>query len=159
MRTTLITAICLSALAVAPAQGRYIGPGFAKSWGKAGVSLADYRTDAVTCGRQAAALDIADSNPAKAFVLASRQIDNAPDIDTVAEAMRIASPERNFLKVGDMLEAAIERCLTARGYHKFKLTSEQRHRLSKLQVGSDARHAYLHSLASDPEVLTRQAAD
>ena len=75
------------------------------------------------------------------------------------DAMRIASPERNFLKVGDMLEAAVERCLTARGYHKFKLTSGQQRHLRKLPLGSDARHAYLHSLASDPDVLKRQAVD
>ena len=41
----------------------------------------------------------------------------------------------------------------------FKLTTEQRHRLSKLPVGSDARHAYLHSLASNPDILARQAAE
>jgi hypothetical protein len=73
--------------------------------------------------------------------------------------MRMISPERQFAKAGDILERAVERCLSERGYRKFKLTSDQRHRLSKLPIGSDARHAYLHSLASDPEVLTRQAAD
>ena len=153
----LIAAIAVSAFVAAPAAARYVGPGRDKSWGKPGVTLADYRADAVTCGRQAAALDVADSSPAKAFVLASRLIDNAPDLERVGVAMQIASPERNFLKVGDMLQAALERCLTARGYHKFKLTSAQRHRLARLAPGSDERHAYLHSLASDPEVLARQA--
>ena len=73
--------------------------------------------------------------------------------------MQMIGPERQFAKAGDILESALERCLREHGYRKFKLTSEQRHRLSKLRVGSDARHAYLHSLASDPEVLTRQATD
>jgi hypothetical protein len=154
-----IVAICLSAVVAAPASARYVGPGAAKSWGKPGVSLAGYRDDAVACGRQAAALDVAGSDPARALVLASRMIDNAPDVATVADAMRTASAERNFLKVGDMLQAELDRCLAGRGYHKFKLTSGQRHRLAKLPLGSDARHVYLHSLASDPDVLARQAAD
>jgi hypothetical protein len=156
---TVIAAICLSAVVAAPASARYVGPGAAKSWGKPGVSLADYRGDAVDCGRQAAALDVAGSNPAEALVLASRMIDNAPDAATAIDAMRIASPERNFLKVGDMLQAELERCLAGRGYHRFKLTSVQRHKLAKLPIGSDARHAYLHSLASNPDVLARQAVD
>ncbi|MDB5693407.1 MAG: hypothetical protein JWO81_2470 [Alphaproteobacteria bacterium] len=155
----LIVAIGLSALAAIPAQARYVSAGYDKSWGKVGVSLAAYRGDAVACGRQAASLDLAGSDPARALVLASRLIDNAPDVETASDAMRIASPERNFLKAGDLLQAALERCLTQRGYRRFKLTSGQRHRLSELPIGSDARHAYLHSLASNPDVLTRQAVD
>jgi hypothetical protein len=62
-------------------------------------------------------------------------------------------------KAGDILEGALEHCLKDRGYRKFKLTSGQRHRLSKLPLGSDARHAYLHSLASNAQVLETQAAD
>jgi hypothetical protein len=156
---TAIAAICLSMLVAAPASARYVSAGAARSWGKPGVSLAAYREDAVACGRQAAALDVAGSDPAEALVLASRMIDNAPDPATAVDAMRIASPERNLLKVGDMLQAELDRCLAGRGYHKFKLTAAQRHRLTKLPLGSDARHAYLHSLASDADVLARQAVD
>jgi hypothetical protein len=155
----LIVAVSLAALAAAPASARYVGPGSSQSWGKANVSLADYRADAVACGRQAAAVDVAGTAPAEALVVASRMLDNAPDAWTAVDAMRIASPERNMLKVGDILQAELDRCLAARGYHKFKLTAQQRHKLAKLPVGSDARHAYLHSLASDPTLLARQAVD
>jgi hypothetical protein len=86
-------------------------------------------------------------------------IDTAPDVATISDAMRIAAPERNFLKVGDMLQAALERCLQDRGYRKFKLTSAQRQHLHKLPLGSDERHVYLHSLASNPDILGRQAID
>src|SRR4051794_2749202 len=132
----LILASWLLTLTAAPASARYVGPGTSKSWGKADVSLVEYRTDAITCGQQAAALDVGGSGPAEALVLASRMIENAPDVAAAADARRIASPERNFLKVGDMLEAELERCLTAHGYQKFKLTSEQRRRLAKLPIGS-----------------------
>src|SRR4051794_28467588 len=155
----LILALSSAAFVAAPAAAGSIGPGPSRSWGKAHVSLAEYRDDAVACGRQAAALDIAGTPPAEAFIIASRMIDNAPDAWTTVDAMRIASPERNKLKVGDMLQAELERCLAGRGYHRFKLTAAQRHHLAKLPVGSDERHAYLHSLASDSGVRARQAAD
>lgn len=159
MRGTIV-AITLGALTAAmPVQARYVSPGHDKSWGKPGISFDQYRDDAVTCGQQAAALDLRESDPAKALVVASRLLDNVPDVWAASEAMRLASPERNFAKAGDLLQATLERCLHERGYRKFKLTSEQKHRLSKLPIGSDARHHYLYALASDPEVLTRQAID
>ncbi|HEX5182978.1 MAG TPA: hypothetical protein VFW19_07480 [Allosphingosinicella sp.] len=151
-------ALCVAAAAM-PAQARYVSPGFAMSWGKAGVSLADYRSDAVACGRHAAGLDLAGTGPARSFKAASRILENGSDYDTWVAALQIAAPERNLEKAGDLMQATLDRCLVERGYHKFKLTSEQRHRLSKLKMGSDQRHAYLHSLAADPDVLSRQAAD
>jgi hypothetical protein len=51
-----------------------------------------------------------------------------------------------------------EQCLMQRGYSKFRLTDEQRKRLSKLRAGSDERRAYLYGLASDPAVLQSQKA-
>jgi hypothetical protein len=155
----LIMASLLCMLAAMPSQARYVSAGYDRSWGKSGVSFADYRDDAVTCGRQAAALDLRNSDPAKALVLASRLIDNAIDVADAGDAMQIASPERNFAKAGDLLQGALERCLHERGYRKFKLTAEQRHKLSKLKPGSEARHHYLYSLGSDPNVLARQALD
>jgi hypothetical protein len=160
MRSATV-AIAFSALmaAAVPAQGRIVSPGYDKSWGKPGVSLADYRADAVACGRKAASIDLAGTGPAKAFVAGSRILENGSDWDTWIAALQITAPEHNFERAGDLLQAALDRCLQERGYQKFKLTSEQRHRLSKLPLGSDARHAYLHSLAADPEVLSRQAVD
>lgn len=156
---TVAIAFCVLTATAMPVQARYVDPGYDKSWGKVGVSLADYRADAVACGRQAASLDLAGTGPARSFVNASRILENGPDYDTWVAALQIASPERNMEKAGDLMQAALERCLRERGYHKFRLTAEQRHRLSKLPIGSDQRHAYLHSLAADTDVLTRQAAD
>ncbi|HEY1605182.1 MAG TPA: hypothetical protein VGF77_06250 [Allosphingosinicella sp.] len=150
--------LCMLAAAM-PAQARYVSPGYAMSWGKPGVSLADYRADSVACGRQAAGLDLAGSGPARSFKAASRILENGSDYDTWIAALQIAAPERNMEKAGDLMQATLDRCLQEHGYHKFKLTSEQRHRLSRLKIGTDQRHAYLHSLAADPDILSRQAAD
>jgi hypothetical protein len=168
-------------IAAGPAAARLVSPGLGISWGKPGVSLAQYRADAIQCGQRAAGTDLAGTDPAKALVVGSRLMENDPSVgpgavvdptagpsaaaDAVAGAgsspgvMRMIGPERQFAKAGDILENALERCLREHGYSKFKLTSGQRHRLSKLPVGSDARHAYLHSLASNPDILTHQAAE
>jgi hypothetical protein len=163
MRIVFAAACALSALGVtlaaAPAQARLVGPGYDKSWGKAGVSLEQYRADAVACGREAAAIDLRDSGPARALVIASRLMDNANDYYSASEAMRIAGLAHNIPKVGDMMQAKLDQCLIGQGYHQFKLTDAQRHHLAKLPTGSLERHSYLHSLASSPQVLERQAVD
>jgi hypothetical protein len=182
MRLSIIAvAAACAAAAAGPAAARLVSPGLGISWGKPGVSLAQYRADAIACGRNAAAFDLAGTDPARALVVGSRMIDNDPNatpgavVDPMAgpaagpDAMqnagstanvtRMIAPDRQIAKAGDILESALERCLRQHGYRKFKLTSEQRRRLSRLPVGSDARHAYLHSLAADPDILTRQAAD
>jgi hypothetical protein len=183
MRFSIIiaSAALLGATIVAgPAAARLVSPGLGISWGKPGVSLAQYRADAIQCGYRAAGTDLAGTDPANALVLGSRRMENDPGVNPSAvvdptagpsaaadaaqsagstpSVMRLVRPEQQFAKAGDILEAALESCLREHGYHKFKLTSEQRHRLSKLPPGSDARHAYLHSLASNPDVLTHQAA-
>jgi hypothetical protein len=180
MRLSIVLACAATAaLAAAPAAARLVSSGLGISWGKAGVTLAQYRADAIACGLNAAGTDLTNTDPAKALVLGSRMIDNDPSVGPGATVdptagpsaapdalqgagsspgvMRMIGPDRQIAKAGDILESALERCLRGKGYRKFKLTSEQRHRLSKLPIGSDARHAYLHSLASDPDVLTRQA--
>jgi hypothetical protein len=158
MRMIVLTA-CIAAAAASPAEARLVGPGFDKSWGKAGVSLEQYRADAIACGREAAAIDLAGSGPAKSLVIASRMLDNNPTLETAGVAMWIASPERNFAKAGDIMHARLDRCLTDHGYREFKLSTEQRHRLRRLPVGSLERHTYLHRLASDPTILASQAID
>jgi hypothetical protein len=175
------TILAGTVIAAGPAAARLVSPGRGISWGKPGVSLAQYRADAIHCGLSAYDTDLAGTDPAKALVIGSRLIDNDPDptatavIDpmagpaaapeatqnagSTASVTQMIAPDRQIAKAGDILESALERCLRQQGYRKFKLNSEQRHRLSKLPAGSDARRAYLHSLASDPDILSRQAAD
>jgi hypothetical protein len=151
-----VLAIALIATSAVPAQARLVAPGHSLSWGKPGVSLEDYRSDAVACGRQAAAVDLRGTGPAKSFVLASRLIENAFTLEDTTNAMWIASPERNFGKAGDIMKEALDGCLIAKGYRQFKLTGAQQKKLGKLPTGSLQRHAYLHSLASNPDILAHQ---
>jgi hypothetical protein len=157
------------------------------SWGKAGVSLDDYRADAQACAREAVNLDISNTDAAKALVTASRAIDTAyssawmyapassvsfpgpqpssggggvwggaigHDVQQIEHRYRV---DEQFADIAGLQYRTLDTCLTARGYHQFRLTAEQEARLAHLRHGSDERRFYLHSLGSDPEVLSRQA--
>jgi hypothetical protein len=154
------------------------------SWGKAGVSLEDYRADAAACAREAVNLDISNTDAAKTLVTASRAIDTAyssawmyapaasisfpgvgssgsggmwgggHDVQQVIHAYRI---DEQFADIADLQYRTLDTCLAGRGYHQFRLTADQEARLHHLRKGSAERRAYLHSLGSDPEILSSQA--
>ncbi len=87
-------------------------------------------------------------NPAVA-----RALELSHRMATVTQAARADEQVR---QVGQVMRVAIEQCLVGRGYRKFRLTSDQMRHLDTLRRGTDARRAYLFSLASDPEVLRDQ---
>ena len=173
------TAILLAGLSAAPAAASS-----ATSWGKAGVSFEAYRADATFCLREAAATDLRGTPPARALVLASRQVEmgqaatyspmnngahgvapgsSRPPFEVGSDtALRVgqernaAQVERRVAEAREILEARLERCLADRGYHRFRLTREQRRRLDRLPERAPERQAYLHSLASDPQILAAQ---
>ncbi|WP_010543691.1 hypothetical protein [Sphingomonas elodea] len=141
------------------------------SWGKSGVTLEAYRTDAVECGRQGYYLDISNTEAAKVFKDASRQLESneaalsmvGGDID---RAMQVANdsgrivertrPAERMKQVRTLLQDTVSGCLRARGYTQFQLTPDQQRHLRTLRTGSAERHAYLHGLASNPAVLAAQ---
>jgi hypothetical protein len=163
------------------------------SWGKAGITIEQYRLDAVQCGRKGYYRDVSNTEAAHVFRKASQQYDTITDsgapavnkweagsldanygaasISRIEEApvhfvelgqrvgQLVAStqPEKRMAEVRVYLEEAVTSCLTERGYTRFRLTRDQRARLSRLHLGSPERHAFMFSLASDPRVLATQA--
>jgi len=174
-----LTAVFILALPAAPAAASS-----ATSWGKAGVSFEDYRADALLCLREAAATDLSGTAPARALVLASRQVETGQSNDytpmingaggtsptagrpsfnpsgetalRVARAQSAAQVDRHVGEARAILEARLDLCLAGRGYQRFRLTREQRRRLDRLPERAPERQAYLHSLASDPQILAAQ---
>jgi hypothetical protein len=172
----------LSMFAGLLATPAYAAPTPQESWGKAGISLAQYRQDALECGLKGHYTDVANTEDAKELVRASRRLDNlqntfapnttgssgsGPGSTDVTDQMGqyaatqehiiySARPELRFRNIKKTLEATTAECLVQRGYSKFTLTDEQRRILRKLKPGSDERRAYLHALASDPLVLRNQ---
>ncbi|HZU50889.1 MAG TPA: hypothetical protein VE968_03340 [Sphingomicrobium sp.] len=154
-----------------------------ESWGKAGITLAQYRQDSLECGLKGYYTDISKTDDAKAFVNASKQLDaittgasapmtlgsNATGPDTTVDQMAQYAdeqqhivdnvrPDERFKSIKKTLESAADQCLISRGYSKFELTDDQRHALRHLKAGSDQRRQYLYSLASNPTVLQSQRA-
>jgi hypothetical protein len=156
-----------------------------ESWGKAGISLDQYRQDSIDCGLRGYYTDISKTDDAKAFVNASKQLDavttgastpmtvesNAGGPDTTNATDQMAQyaneqehivynvrPDERFKSIKKTLVATTEQCLAKRGYSKFMLTVEQRKALSKLKAGSDQRRVYLYNLARNPAVLQSQKA-
>jgi len=166
----------------------FAGPGVAapapqESWGKAGISLDQYRQDALECGLRGYYTDISKTEDAKEFVRGSRQLDAmtsstyAPNTtsaggtgpvgtDTVDQMARYAAnqqhviegvrPDERFRSIKKTLVLSTEQCLIQRGYSRFELTADQRRQLRHLKAGSDERRVYLYSLASSPTVLQSQ---
>ena len=96
----------------------------ALSWGKPGVSYADYRADATACLRVAVATDLTGTEPAEALVLASRRIETAMNTDpwSVAEVTDMARPDLRIRQARDIIQARLNHCLVEHGYHRFRLT-------------------------------------
>lgn len=156
-------ATLMALLAIVPAASAAPRRGDRTSWGRPGVSLDRYRTDAVACNKAGGLMDIRDADATRMFV-AGHEIENRalnlPPIggtDAQRFARQVFHPQRQIDRVADLQSTTTETCLTNMGYRRFRLTPAQGRRLAALPKGTPARHAYLHSLASDPGILDRQA--
>ena len=131
------------------------------SWGKPGVTYEDYRADATNCLRAAAATDLTGTEPAEALVLASRRIETAMNSDpwTVAQVTEMARPDLSIRQARDIIQERLNQCLIAHGYRRFALTDTQRRQLRHFSMRQPERQAYLHSLASDPQILASQSVE
>jgi hypothetical protein len=149
------------------------------SWGKAGVSMTDYRLDSAQC-----ILEGSGGAPTKAADGSSRRTPDSNQTGNTSESRGgtngpggitpggaivysgSANPEdanQAAIQQREMVLAAkraqkmvMEQCLVSRGYRQFSLTPEQAAHLAKLPEGSEERRKYLHSLGSDPAVIAAQ---
>ena len=168
--TTALIALTLGACAT---------PAGMTSWGKPGVSMADYRLDSAQCiiegsgggptqGSDASTSKSGDSNQTS-DTSGSRGGTNGPGgvasggaivysgSANPEDANQAAIQQRNQeLSAKRAQKMVIEQCLTSRGYRQFNLTPEQAAHLAKLPEGSTERRTYLHSLGSDPAVIAAQ---
>src|SRR3954469_1152215 len=144
------------------------------SWGKPGISYEDYRSDATHCLRLATGTDLTGTEPANALVLASRRMETIATSDftpmvgggfdpviTAVNAMQMARmqarPDLRIRQARDILQARLDQCLEEHGYRRFRLTDNRRRQLNHFATRRPERQVYLHSLASDPQVLATQA--
>ncbi len=168
-----VLSLCAAALAMAAAtSASAANRNIETTWGKPGVSLDEYQVDAKICANAALRLDVAGHPATKQLIRASHAMDNAyaqvgrsppngvgtiagvgPDTTWLRDVYRV---DDNFYQIKGMMLQVLDGCLAGLGYKEFTLTDEQQARLGKLRRGSEQRREYLHSLASDPDVLSRQ---
>jgi hypothetical protein len=155
----------LSALALASSPALAVGKKNDESWGRAGISLAAYHGDALDCANRAYGVNVemrpygpASSAWAGAFLPAGIWTSLTPGqipiyTTTYVEGYRHAA----WMDTVEQLQAVVDSCLTERGYQRFRLTSAQMRTLRGLRHGSAEREQFLHSLGSNPQVLSTQA--
>jgi len=81
-------------LALVAASPAFAAKTEATSWGKAGVSIDQYRTDAISCGRSGYYLDVSDTEAAYVFKAATGQLEaNESDMPSVAMLAGSGPPE------------------------------------------------------------------
>jgi hypothetical protein len=181
MRPALSCAVTVAFLLSAPLAAAKTA---AVSWGKAGVSIDQYRTDSITCGRAGYYMDVSNTEAAHVFKDATGQLTaneaglsgvamvaaDGPPPERVVATMEVADianrsshivestrPKKRMKDVGALMQSKVDDCLKERGYTRFKLTSIQRKLLGKLHLGSAERHVFLYKLGTDPAVLKTQA--
>jgi len=163
MKVRLILSAALGlALATSPAGALKVKKRD-ESWGKPGVSLAQYRADAVECANITYGAPIVlHPLPAMgagwgAFVpvsLASKLTPGTVQIytTTLVEGVKHAA----WMDVSEQLQVVLDQCLQDKGYSRFRLTADQMERLDRLRKMSPERLQYLYSLGSDARILGAQ---
>lgn len=147
------------------------------SWGKPGVSFAEYRTDANICAAGAMQIDIADTDAAQRVVAASRKLDTlysmntggfsvwpgggfvggGPNFNAIEHTRKSYGVQETFAEIKAWQLQVLHGCLRGLGYRQFALTSAQRAALKRLPLRSERRSTFLHALASNPAILSSQA--
>jgi hypothetical protein len=135
-----------------------------ESWGKPGVTFAQYRADALECANLTYGAPITlDSLPAVgagyqgAFLpisLASKLTPGTVQIytTTLVEGVKHAA----WMDISEQLQDVLDRCLVEKGYSRFRLTAAQMERLDHLKKASPRRLQYLYQLGSDAAVVGPQ---
>lgn len=181
MRQSLPYAVAIACLLSAPVVGARTE---AVSWGKPGITIEQYRRDAVECGRAGYYLDVSKTEAADVFKTATGQLganeaslpsfamlaQGGPPEERIAAAVAAGDivgrsahivdgtrPRERITAVGALMQDTVDGCLRERGYVRFRLTEAQRKQLGCRHLGSPARHAYLYELATNPAVLEDQA--
>ena len=155
----------LSALALASSPALAVGKRSNESWGRAGITLAAYHSDALECANRAYGAEVRMRPYGPTFagfgfaflpsaVWTNLTPGRVPFYSTdYVEGYRHAA----WVDTVEQLQAVVDSCLTERGYQRFRLTSAQMRTLRGLRQGSAERERYLHSLGSNAEVLSAQS--
>ena len=163
LRSSLTLVSLTAALAAQPALAAT-----KDSWGKAGTSYLQYRTDAVECAYEAqtkapVAIPVVDL----VYMTDAPQADAQPTADLTQPNMDVnvlvdyaaqsqLHMNKTWREVARQLAPALETCLRGRGYRPFRLTKDQAEELKRLPTGSRARQVYLWNLSLNGPAMARR---
>lgn len=168
MRWALALGFVASGWLAGPAAARPAWLAQPHTWGKAGVSYLQYRTDAAECalaGIAAPAIlkDVTTTRsgehryippPSGDHWMYSATSDLETDLSNY-QADEAIQDHARLMAARDGIEA----CLRGRGYRMIMLTDVQTHALDGFRRGSQARQLFLYGLSVDPQVLASQTVE
>jgi len=135
-----------------------------ESWGKPGVSFAQYRADALECANMTYGAPIAlhplppmPTGYVGVALPSGLWLDLRPShvmiyTTTLVEGIKHAT----WMDISEQLQVVLNQCLVEKGYSRFRLTSDQMGRLNHLKRTSPERQQYLYQLGSDAAVVVTQ---
>jgi hypothetical protein len=164
MHVRLATVAALSlALVSTPAGALKVKKGN-ESWGKPGVTFAQYRADALECANLTYGAPIQltplPPMPTGLFGVAlpnGEWLDLSPGhvkiyTTTLVEGVKHAA----WMDVSEQLQKVLDTCLVEKGYTRFRLTAGQMQRLNHLKQTTPERQQFLYRLGSDAAVVVPQ---
>lgn len=178
MIVKLVGTVTAAAMFVATPASAVGKPGDV-SWGKANVSYASYNADALQCANAsyghsfamkpstAQALSVLVGMNFYSFFTSQDFYQGSANSRLIEAVQPNRIPLRTsiyqgtfdhaaWMDVVDQLQAVVDTCLIDRGYQRFRLTDAQRDQLRRFKPGTADREHFLHSLGSNPQVLSAQ---
>ncbi len=164
MHARLATVFALSLALVATPVGALNVKKKDESWGKPGVTFAQYRADALECANLTYGAPISlnplPPMPTGVFSVAlpdGELLDLAPNhvviyTTTLVEGVKHA----RWMDISEQLQRVLDSCLVEKGYSRFRLTAGQMQTLDHLKRMSPERTQYLYQLGSDRTVVAAQ---
>jgi hypothetical protein len=164
MHARLATIIALSLVVVSAPLDALNVKKKDESWGKPGVTFAQYRADALECANMTynapitlhdlPAIGAGYQSAEVPVSLASKLTPGTVQIwtTTLVEGVRHAA----WMDISEQLQVVLDTCLAQKGYTRFRLTADQLNRLDHLRQTSPERQQYLYRLGSDATVVTAQ---
>jgi hypothetical protein len=157
-----LVGLAAAALAATPASA--VGKNKNVSWGKPGISFADYRADALQCANRAYGVQVSMKpyGPSATGLLggvmpAAIWLKLTPGSIPVYSTDYVDGYEHAaLLDTIEQLQAVVDTCLAGKGYHRFRLNSAQMEELHRLRMGTPERAQFLHGLGSNGQVLAAQ---
>jgi hypothetical protein len=135
-----------------------------ESWGKPGVSFAQYRADALECANRTYGVQVKlNPMPPMPTGFYGVALPNGEWLDlepgrvmiyttTLVEGIRHAA----WMDVSEQLQRVLDTCLVGKGYTRFRLTAGQMQQLHHLKRTSPERQQFLYRLGSDAAVVLPQ---